>query len=84
MLLSSKLTEKIPDPSNAKEHYRSFVRKKNTKSVKQSEIITYQPKTFENPNILDIKSIITEHPNTLHKLSKTIRQAEEIGSDSFL
>ena len=27
-------------------------KKKNTKSVKQSEIITYQPKMFENPNIL--------------------------------
>ena len=27
--------KKIPDPCNAKEHYQSFVRKKNTKSVKQ-------------------------------------------------
>ena len=84
LLLANKLIEKMPDPRNVKECYLSFRRKKNTKSVKQSEIITYQPKTFENPNILDIKSIITEHPNTLHKLSKTIRQAEEIGSDSFL
>ena len=52
MLLSSKLTEKIPDPSNAKEHYRSFVRKKNTKSVKQSEIITYQPKLLKTQTLL--------------------------------
>ena len=59
LLLANKLIEKIPDPHNAKEHCQSFIRKKNTKSVKQSEIITYQPKTFENPNIVDIKS-----PNT--------------------
>ena len=25
-------------------------------------MITYQPKTFENPNIFCIKSVITEHP----------------------
>ena len=52
LLLANKLIEKIPDPRNAKEHYQSFIRKKATKSVKQSEIITYQPKTFENPNFL--------------------------------
>ena len=45
LLLPNKLIEKIPDPRNAKEHYQSFIRKKNRKSVKQSEIITYQPKT---------------------------------------
>ena len=48
--------------------------KKNIKSVKKSKIITYQQKTFENPNIVDIKSIIIEHPKTPHKLCKTIRQ----------
>ena len=53
-------------------------------SVKQSKIIIYQPKTFENPNIVDIKSIIIEHPKTSHKLSKTIRQAEKVGSNSSL
>ena len=51
--------EKIHDPRNAKEHYQSFIRKKNTKSVRQSEIITYQSKTFENSNIVDIKPVIT-------------------------
>ena len=50
--------------------------------VKQSEIITYQSKTFENPNIIDIKSIIREHPKTSHKLFKTIKQAEKVGSNS--
>ena len=47
-------------------------------------MITYQPKTFENPNIFDIKSIITEHSKTSHKLSKTIRQTKKIDSDSSL
>ena len=45
LLLANKLIEKIPDRRNAKEHYQSFIRKENTKSVKQSEVITYQPKT---------------------------------------
>ena len=37
LLLANKFIEKIPDPRNPKEHYQSFVRKKNRKSVKQSE-----------------------------------------------
>ena len=36
-LLRIKLTEKIPDPCNPKEHYKSFAIKKNTKSVKKSK-----------------------------------------------
>ena len=83
-MLANKLIEKIPDPCIAKEHYQSFIRKKNTKSVKQSEAITYQPKAFENPNIVDINSVIIEHPKTSHKLYKTIRQAEKVGSNSSL
>ena len=81
---AKKLTEKIPDHRNAKEHYKSFKRKKNTKSGKNSKINTYQPKSFENPNIVDIKSVITEHPKTSQKLSKTIRQAKKVGSNSSL
>ena len=42
-MLAIKLTEKISDSLNTEEHYQSFVRKKNTKSVKQSKIITQQP-----------------------------------------
>ena len=45
-------------------------------------MITYHPKTFENPNIVDIKSVITKHQKTSHKLSKTIRQAKKVGSNS--
>ena len=80
LLLANKLIEKVPDPRNAKEHYESFLRKKDRKSVKQSKIITYQPKTFENPNIVDIKSVSTEHPKTSHKLSRTIKMGEKVGS----
>ena len=43
-----------------------------------------QPKTFEKPNIVKTKSITTENPKTSHKLSKTIRQAEKVSSNSFL
>ena len=57
MLLANKLIKKLPNPRNAKEHYQSFIRKKSRKSVKQSEIVTYQPKTFDT---VDIKSFITE------------------------
>ena len=81
---ATKSIEKIPDRRNDKEHYQSFIRMKNTKSVKQLKIITQQPKTCENPNIVDIKSVITEHPKTSHQLSKPIRQAEKVGSNSSL
>ena len=74
LLLANKLIEKIRNRRNAKEHYQPFIRKKNTKLLKQPKIITYQPKNFENPNIVNIKSIITEHPQVSHKLSKTIRR----------
>ena len=75
--------KKILDPRNAEEH-QSFLRKKNRKSVKQSDIITYKPKTFENPSNVDIKSVITEYSKNLHKLSKTIRKSEKLGSNSSL
>ena len=45
LLLANKLIRKIPDPRDANKH-QSFLRKKNRKSGKQSEIITYQPKTL--------------------------------------
>ena len=55
--------------------------------LKQSKIITDQPKDFENPKIVDIKSIksiITEQPKASHKLSKTVRQPEKVGSSNSL
>ena len=42
LLLANKLIEKVPDPRNAKEHHELFLRKKNSNSVKQLEIITYK------------------------------------------
>ena len=81
LLLANKLIEKVPDPRNAKEHYESFLRKKNRKSTKQLEIISYKPKNFDTA---DIKLDITEHPKTPHKLSKAIRQAEKLSSNSPL
>ena len=70
LLLANKLIKNIRDLCNTKEHYRSFVIKKNSKLVRQSEIITYQQKFF---GIVDTKSIITKHLKTSHKLSKTIK-----------
>ena len=78
LLLANKLVEKLPDPSNYKEHYESFLGKKSRKSLKQSEIITYQPKTCDT---VDIKSDITEHPKSSQKLPKTIRKAEKVDED---
>ena len=60
------------DPHNAKEHYQSFIRKKNTKSLKT---IKNNYLSTKNLNIVEIKLVIIEHPKTSYKLSKTIRQA---------
>ena len=49
---------------------------KDTESAIKSKLI--------GKKIFYIKSVITEHPQTSHKLCKTIRQAEEIGSNSSL
>ena len=73
-MLGNKFLEKVPGPCNPKEHYLSFRRKKNTKSLTQSKIITYHY----------IKSIITEHPKASLKLSKSIRQGKKVGSHSPL
>ena len=47
-------------------------------------MITYQPKTFENPNIVDIKSVIAEHPKNSYKLCKTIKKGEKVGFNRSL
>ena len=46
LFLANELTEKVPDPGNTKnqEKIKELSRKKNTKSIKQSKIITYQQK----------------------------------------
>ena len=60
--MTTKLIEKIADPSDAKEHHDL---KKKNKLIKRSKIITQQPKNFENTNIINIKSV-------------TIRQSENV------
>ena len=55
LIAARKLVETVLDPCNTKEHYQSFIRKKNRKSVNQSEIVIYQQETFQNPNTVDIK-----------------------------
>ena len=50
--------------------------------MKQSKIITQQPKSLENSNIVDIKLVTIQHPKTSCKLSKAIRQAEKISQVS--
>ena len=61
----------IPNPRNAEEHYQSYLSKKNRKSVKQSEIITYQAKFRVT---VDIKPVITEDPQNSHKLFNATRK----------
>ena len=41
-------------------------------------------KNFWKPKIVDIKSVITEHPKISLKLSKTITQAQTVASNSSL
>ena len=82
-MLATKLIEKLADPSNVKEYYNSYLKRKSTKLVKRLKIITQQLKATENSNIVDIKSVIIKHPKTSHKLTKTIRQAEKVCQVGF-
>ena len=84
-MLATKLTEKLPEkiPSNAGEYCNSYLKRKNTKSVKWSKIITKNPKNFWKPKRCWHKISYYEHPKTSVKLSKTIRKAgklSQIGS----
>ena len=68
-IAGDQINRKIVDHSNAEEYYNSYLKRKNTKLVKRSKVITQQQKPLENPNIVDIKSIAKEHPKTSCKLS---------------
>ena len=83
LLLANKSIEKISDRRNAKEYYHSFVRKKKEKSVKQSEIIIDQLNTFENINIVDIKSVIIENISKIIQNYKT-EKFSQVASNSSL
>ena len=52
LLLATRLVEKVLDSSYTKEYYKLFLKNKNKKLVKQPKIITQQPKTTENSNII--------------------------------
>ena len=78
IFLGKKLIKNVPDPRNTKEHYQSFIIKKNRKSVKKIR------KNYLSLTLLVKKSVITEHPKTSHKLSKTIEKDEKVGFSSLL
>ena len=76
--------KKRVDPFNAKEYYNSYLkRKKNTKSVKRLKITTQEPKTIENADFVEIKSVIIKHPKSSHNLSKTIMQVGKVSQVGF-
>ena len=50
--LPTKLIQKIPDATNAKQYYQSYLQRKNTKLVKQLKMITQQLKAFKNSTLL--------------------------------
>lgn len=51
-------------------------KKKITKLVQQSKIITHQPKAIKSRNVLDKKLVSKYHSNI--KISKTIRKGKKI------
>ena len=84
-LLDNKLIKNITDLRNAKEHYESFLRKTNRKSIYKTTKNNYWSiKTFQNPNITDIKSDIIEHPKASNKLFKIIGKVEKVDSNNSL
>ena len=60
----------------------SYLKKTNTKLIKESKIFCKQPNTVVNPNIVDIKSVVIEHLETSHNLFKAIRRVEKVSKVS--
>ena len=50
LLLAIILIEKIPDATNAKQNYQSYLKRKNTKLVRQSNITI--PNNYSTPKLL--------------------------------
>ena len=61
-MFTTKLRKKKPNPSNSKEYYNFYLKRRNMKSVKQSKINIPQLKAIRSPNIADIMSAITDIP----------------------
>ena len=74
-MLANKFIQKIYDPHNAKEHYQSLIRKKNIKSVKQSEIIIHTQKQKQ----LSTKVTLTIYLNQpILQLYQTYKKFQEM------
>ena len=84
LFLANKLMDKIPDPCNSKAHYQSFIRNKNTKSVKQSKNSYLTTKNFWKHKHCLYKINYYTNPKPSHKLLKTIKRAEKVGFNSSL
>ena len=74
----------MPDPTNPKEYYQSYLKRKDAKVLKRSKTITQQPKTLEIPNIVDIKSVLIEHPKTGNVENVPLESGAGKNSDSPL
>ena len=61
LLLATKLAEEIGNSRNAKEHYQSFIRKKDAKLVKKKELLRNQ-NLLKTQTLFGSKLVITEHP----------------------
>ena len=59
-------------------------RVQNKKSVKKLEIITYQPKTFENPNTVDKRLVIQDIQKLLINYTRPLGEAEKVSSNNSL
>ena len=56
---------------NSKEYYKPFLKIKNTEMINRiKKIITHQPKTIENANIVDKRTVIKDHSRNSYKLFK--------------
>ena len=65
---------------NTINHYKT---EKYKIKIKQSKIFIRQSKSFENPNIIEIKFVTIEHPKNSRKLSEAIRQAKKVSQVCF-
>ena len=59
-----------------KEHYQSFLIKKISKTIANNYLSI--------KNIVDVNSVIIEHPKTSHKSFKTVAKGGKVGSNSSL
>ena len=80
-MLANKFIQKIYDPHNAKEHYQSLKRKKNIKSVKESEIIIHTQKQKQ----LSTKVTLTIYLNqSILQLYQTYKNFQEMALAGLL